>query len=106
MHAIEDPESTHLCFALSVDPVMAAFGFAVRSAAQKLVLPEVGTTDMKKPEVACGLQAAGCADGLIKLWDIPGRRSLRKLVGHTGKRTNLASLCIHISYRVVMLLYV
>ena len=31
------------------------------------------------------VQAAGCADGIIKLWDVPGKRSLRKLVGHTGK---------------------
>ncbi len=30
------------------------------------------------------MQAAGCADGIIKLWDVPGKRSLRKLVGHTG----------------------
>jgi WD40 repeat protein len=38
------------------------------------------------------VQAAGCADGIIKLWDVPGKRSLRKLVGHTGKFSEV-SLC-------------
>ncbi|EIE25085.1 WD40 repeat-like protein [Coccomyxa subellipsoidea C-169] len=37
----------------------------------------------RNPKVLNGL-AAGCADGIIKLWDVPGKRSLRKLVGHTG----------------------
>ncbi|KAG2484960.1 hypothetical protein HYH03_016258 [Edaphochlamys debaryana] len=27
---------------------------------------------------------SGCADGDIRIWDIPGERTLRRLVGHTG----------------------
>ncbi|CAK0783726.1 hypothetical protein CVIRNUC_006925 [Coccomyxa viridis] len=37
----------------------------------------------RNPKLLNGI-AAGCADGLIKLWDIPGRRCLRTLTGHTG----------------------
>ena len=32
------------------------------------------------------VQVSGCADGNIHLWDVPARRCLRKLVGHTGAR--------------------
>ncbi|KAK9838515.1 hypothetical protein WJX81_004545 [Elliptochloris bilobata] len=33
---------------------------------------------------------SGCADGNIHLWDVPARRCLRKLVGHTGPVKGLA----------------
>jgi len=29
--------------------------------------------------------AAGSADGDVRLWDVPARRCLRRLVGHTGQ---------------------
>lgn len=31
------------------------------------------------------LVAAGSADGDVRLWDVPAKRCLRRLVGHTGQ---------------------
>ena len=42
------------------------------------------------PEEVTGLsatasaQVAGCADGVVKVWDVPGRRPLRSYEEHTG----------------------
>lgn len=33
---------------------------------------------------------AGCGDGIIKLWDVPERRCLRRLVGHTREVKGIA----------------
>jgi WD40 repeat protein len=41
-------------------------------------------------------QVSGCADGNIHLWDVPARRCLRKLIGHTGAQA-VACLLLYVA---------
>lgn len=40
---------------------------------------------MRQLRVCCHPYTAGSADGDVRLWDVPARRCLRRLVGHTGQ---------------------